>query len=83
VPQVRAPVSRFSTIQMQHLLGAVALDRHDGAGAGPFGEMLEVYRATTHLLRMPRLLGHGQHRIDYRHVIWSLVPVSLALSAAA
>src|SRR4030081_1189836 len=22
---------------------------------------------------MPRLLGHGQHRIDYRHVIWSLV----------
>jgi hypothetical protein len=22
---------------------------------------------------MPRLLGTGQHRIDYRHVIWSLV----------
>jgi len=22
---------------------------------------------------MPRLLGQGQHRIDYRHVIWSLV----------
>jgi hypothetical protein len=25
------------------------------------------------LLTMPRLLGRGQHRIDYRHVIWSLV----------
>src|SRR5213595_3287521 len=22
---------------------------------------------------MPRLLGRGQHRIEYRHVIWSLV----------
>jgi hypothetical protein len=31
-------------------------------------ETLEVFRATT----MPRLLRHGQHRIDYRHVIWSL-----------
>ncbi len=36
-------------------------------------ETLEVYRGTSHLLSMPRLLGHGQHRIDYRHVIWSLV----------
>ena len=25
------------------------------------------------LLTLPRLAGHGQHRIDYRHVIWSLV----------
>ena len=36
-------------------------------------ETLEVYRGTALLLTMPRLLGHGQHRIDYRHVIWSLV----------
>jgi len=36
-------------------------------------ELLEVYRGTAHLLSMPRLLGTGQHRIDYRHVIWSLV----------
>src|SRR5205807_10327719 len=36
-------------------------------------EVLEVYRGTAPLLTMPRLLGHGQHRIDYRHVIWSLV----------
>jgi hypothetical protein len=36
-------------------------------------ETLEGYRATAHLLTIPRLLGRGQHRIDYRHVIWSLV----------
>ena len=36
-------------------------------------ETLEVYHGMTHLLTMPRLLGEGRHRIDYRHVIWSLV----------
>jgi hypothetical protein len=36
-------------------------------------ETLEVYRGTAHLHTLPRLPGQGQHRIDYRHVIWSLV----------
>jgi hypothetical protein len=36
-------------------------------------ETIEVYHGATHLLTMPRLLGEGRHRIDYRHVIWSLV----------
>ena len=68
------PVSRFSTIQVlrntysvpSRLIGTTLLVRVRS-------ETLEVYRATAHLLTMPRLLGHGQHRIDYRHVIWSLV----------
>jgi hypothetical protein len=72
--ELRAPVSRFSTIQVlrntysvpSRLIGSTVLVRVRS-------ETLEVYRATTHLLTMPRLLGHGQHRIDYRHVIWSLV----------
>jgi hypothetical protein len=34
---------------------------------------LEVYQGSTHLETMPRLLGSGRHRIDSRHVIWSLV----------
>jgi hypothetical protein len=67
-------VSRFSTIQVlrntysvpSRLIGTTLLVR-------VHAETLDVYRATTHLLRMPRLLGQGQHRIDYRHVIWSLV----------
>ena len=72
--EVRVPVSRFSTIQVLHntysvpsrLIGTMLLIRVRS-------ETLEVYRATTQLLTMPRLLGHGQQRIDYRHVIWSLV----------
>jgi hypothetical protein len=66
----RVPVSRFSTIRVlrntysvpSRLIGTTLLVRVRS-------ETLEVYRATTHLLTMPRLLGQGQHRIDYRHVI--------------
>ena len=72
--EVRVPVSRFSTIQVlrntysvpSRLIGTTLVVR-------VHSETLEVYRATTRLLTMPRLLGTGQHRIDYRHVIWSLV----------
>ena len=72
--EVRPPVSRFSTIQVlrntysvpSRLIGSRLLVR-------VHAETLEVYRGTSHLFSMPRLLGHGQHRIDYRHVIWSLV----------
>jgi transcriptional regulator with XRE-family HTH domain len=72
--EVRVPVSRFSTMQVlrntysvpSRLIGKRLLVRVRA-------EVLEVYLATTHLLSMPRLLGTGQHRIDYRHVIWSLV----------
>ena len=72
--ELRVRVSRFSTIQVlrntysvpSRLIGAKLLVRLRS-------EVLEVYRGTTQLLSMPRLLGAGQHRIDYRHVIWSLV----------
>src|ERR1700738_61382 len=72
--ELRVRVSRFSTIQVlrntysvpSRLIGTTLLVRVRS-------EALEVYRGTSHLLSMPRLLGHGQHRIDYRHVIWSLV----------
>jgi hypothetical protein len=72
--EVRVPVSRFSTIRVlqntysvpSRLIGSTLLVRVRS-------ETLEVYRATAHLLSMPRLLGTGQHSIDYRHVIWSLV----------
>ncbi|MBV9914069.1 MAG: IS21 family transposase [Sinobacteraceae bacterium] len=72
--ELRATVSRFSTIQVlrntysvpSRLIGTTLLVRVRS-------ETLQVYRGTTPLLTMPRLLGTGQHRIDYRHVIWSLV----------
>jgi hypothetical protein len=48
------------------LIGATVLVRVRAEG-------LEVYHGTAHLFTIPRLLGRGQHRVDYRHVIWSLV----------
>ncbi len=72
--EVQVRVGRFSTIQVlrntysvpARLIGATVLVRVRA-------ETLELYRGTARLLTLPRLLGHGRHRIDYRHVIWSLV----------
>jgi hypothetical protein len=72
--ELRVPVGRFSTIQVlgntytlpSRLIGSTVLVR-------VHAETLTVYRGTTALLRLPRLLGRKQHRIDYHHVIWSLV----------
>jgi hypothetical protein len=72
--ELRVPVSRFSTIQVlrntyslpSRLIGSTVLVR-------VHAETLDVYRGTTQVWTMPRLVGRGQHRIDYRHVIWSLV----------
>ncbi|TMA24198.1 MAG: transposase family protein [Deltaproteobacteria bacterium] len=36
-------------------------------------DVVEVYYAGKLVERMPRLRGSREHRIDYRHVIWSLV----------
>jgi hypothetical protein len=36
-------------------------------------ETLEGYVGSSHALTLPRLVGKQQHRIDYHHIIWSLV----------
>jgi hypothetical protein len=36
-------------------------------------ETLEGYVGTAHALSLPRLVGKHQHRINYHHIIWSLV----------
>lgn len=36
-------------------------------------DVVEIWLGDTRLETMPRLRGAQQHRIDYRHVIWSLV----------
>ena len=38
-----------------------------------YDERLEIYYAQEHQFTVPRLHGKGGHRINYRHVIWSLV----------
>jgi len=38
-----------------------------------FGERIEVYHSGVHQLTCERLRGEGGSRINYRHIIWSLV----------
>jgi transposase InsO family protein len=38
-----------------------------------YDDRLEVYYGGSHQLTVERLLGRGGHRINYRHIIWSLV----------
>ncbi len=72
--EVRVMVSQFSTIQIKanvysvpsRLIGTSLLVRLKA-------ETLEGYVGSTVAFTIPRLIGKQQHRIDYRHVIWSLV----------
>jgi hypothetical protein len=72
--ELRVTVNRFSTMQVlgntysvpSRLIGSTLLVRVRAAE-------LEVYHGPTHLLTLPRLVGNRRHRIDYRHVSWSLV----------
>lgn len=72
--QMTVTVSRFSTIRVlrnaysvpSRLIGTELTVRVRA-------EVLELYVGASHVLTLPRLKGRHQHRIDYRHVIWSLV----------
>lgn len=72
--ELRVAVSRFSTMQVlgntysvpSRLIGTTLTVRIHA-------ETIEAYLGPTQLLTAPRLPGKGRHRIDYRHIIWSLV----------
>jgi hypothetical protein len=72
--ELRITVTRFSTIQIlgntysvpSRLIGTQMLIRVRA-------ETLEGYVGTSHALTLPRLVGKHQHRINYHHIIWSLV----------
>src|SRR5216117_4014791 len=72
--ELRVRVSRFSTIAVlgntysvpSRLIGTTLLVRVRS-------ETLEGYVGSSHALTLPRLVGKQQHRIDYHHLIWSLV----------
>jgi len=67
-------VSRFSLIRVllnhysvpSRLIGATLKVRVRS-------ETLELYHGPVQVLILPRLSGRNRHRIDYRHLIWSLV----------
>jgi transposase len=72
--ELQVVVSRFSTIRVLHntysvpsrLIGTTMTVRVRA-------EVLELYVGTTCALTLPRLNGRFQARIDYHHLIWSLV----------
>ncbi|HLY30944.1 MAG TPA: IS21 family transposase, partial [Ktedonobacterales bacterium] len=72
--EVRVRVSRFSTIAVDsnvysvpsRLIGSRVLVRVRA-------QTLEGYVGTSPVFVLPRMHGKHQHRIDYQHLIWSLV----------
>jgi hypothetical protein len=72
--ELRVTVSRFSTIQVlgntysvpSRLIGTTLMVR-------VHAELIEGYVGSTRTLVCSRLQGKGQHAVNYRHVIWSLV----------
>jgi hypothetical protein len=72
--ELRVRVSRFSTIHVlentysvpSRLIGTTLTVRLRA-------ETVEAYVGTALACTMPRLSGRQQHRIQYQHVIWSLV----------
>jgi hypothetical protein len=67
-------VSRNSTINIKHNIYSMPprLKGHR-VKAHIFENHLEIFYGSEKVQEMPRLLGTSQHRIDYRHVIWSLI----------
>lgn len=72
--EITVRVSRFSLIRVllnhysvpSRLIGASLKVRVRS-------ETLELYHGPVQVLVLPRLSGRNRHRIDYRHLIWSLV----------
>jgi hypothetical protein len=67
-------VHKWSTIRVSNKTYSVPsrLRGHE-VEARLFANEVEVYYSGQFVERMPRLRGGEDHRIDYRHIIWSLV----------
>ena len=67
-------VNRFSLIRVQGNVYSVP-SRLIGARlrARPRAETIELYQGASLVLRLPRIIGRNRQRIDYRHLIGSLL----------
>jgi hypothetical protein len=72
--RVLVEVRKWSTIPVAKRIYSVPsrLMGHE-VEARVFADVVEVWYAKKLVETMPRLRGESMHRIDYRHVIWSLV----------
>jgi hypothetical protein len=69
-----ARVSQGSTIQVRaNTYSVPSRLRGEKVRVRIYDDRLEIFYAQKHQLTVERLCGRGGHRINYRHVIWSLV----------
>lgn len=70
----RVRVTRESTIRIMHNTYSVPSRlRDEKVQVHVFDDRLEVFYGGLRRFTLERLLGRNKHRIDYRHIIWSLV----------
>ncbi len=68
------PVTSRSTIRIKHNTYSVPSRLiNEKVKVRIYEDRLEVFYGDIHQLTTERLLGRNGHRIDYRHIIWSLV----------
>ncbi len=70
----RVKVHKWSTVRVSNKTYSVPsrLRGHE-VEARQYASVVEIYYRGQLVERMPRVRGGDNHRIDYRHVIWSLV----------
>lgn len=67
-------VSEWSTVRVRHCAYSVPSRlMGESVRVRVYEDKIEVYYANTMQMSCERLRGRNRHRIDYRHVIWSLV----------
>lgn len=72
--ELKVRVTSWSTIRVKHNTYSVPSrlkDEH--VKVELYEDRLEVYFKDVHQLSIERLVGRHRHRINYRHIIWSLV----------
>ena len=72
--RVEVEVRKWSTIPVAgHIYSVPSRLIGHQVEARVYADVVEVRYANKTIETMPRLRGEGAHRVDYRHVIWSLV----------
>jgi len=72
--ETEVTVTSWSTIRVKNSTYSVPSRlRGESVRVRVYDERLEVYYGGVHQLSVERLLGRNGHRINYRHIIWSLV----------
>lgn len=71
---LKVPVSRESTIRiMRNTYSVPSRLTGEQVKVHTYDDRLEVFYGGKRQFSLERLLGKRRHRIDYRHIIWSLV----------